>query len=215
MQIVSILYAHTYKFNMRIENYFFAKQAISIACYLITMIEIAVMIWYNCCFVCNIFNSTALPARGIIVFMPNTPWYIAGLHFECLQCGSCCSGPGEGYVWLCDEEIKLIAEKLKLENEEFRKNYTRRACGNISLNEDKETKDCIFLGKEGCTIYKVRPNQCRTWPFWDSNLDSIDSWNYAAQRCPGINRGRLFNYEEIETIRKSRNWWNDRQAKDL
>jgi hypothetical protein len=42
------------------------------------------------------------------------------------------------------------------------------------------------------------------WPFWPSNLASADAWNKAAQRCPGINSGRLYSFEEIERIRKKK-----------
>jgi len=28
----------------------------------------------------------------------SVPWYGSGLHFECMRCGGCCCGPGEGYL---------------------------------------------------------------------------------------------------------------------
>ncbi len=58
-------------------------------------------------------------------------------------------------------------------------------------------------------IYSVRPNQCRTWPFWPSNLKNPGDWNKAAQKCPGINRGKLYSFEEIERIKKAKKWWQD------
>jgi len=42
------------------------------------------------------------------------------------------------------------------------------------------------------------------WPFWPSNLASAGAWNSTAQKCPGINRGRLYSYEEIEKIKKKK-----------
>jgi Fe-S-cluster containining protein len=59
-----------------------------------------------------------------------------------------------------------------------------------------------------CVIYPVRPNQCRTWPFWGSNLTSLNAWNEAVKKCGGVNRGRYYSFEEIERIKKSR-WWLD------
>ena len=80
-----------------------------------------------------------------------------------------------------------------------------------TIIEHSVTKDCIFLrkidGQKKCIIYQVRPNQCRTWPFWSSNLVSPDTWNEAAQGCPGINRGKFYSFEEIEKIKKSNKWW--------
>jgi len=55
-------------------------------------------------------------------------------------------------------------------------------------------------------IYPVRPSQCRVWPFWSSNLTTPFAWNRATQKCNGINRGRLYSFEEIEKIKKNKKW---------
>ena len=134
----------------------------------------------------------------------HAPWYVAGLAFECTECGNCCAGPEEGYIWVNDREITAIAQKLRMSEEQFIKQYTRRVGRRYSLREDPASKDCIFLvprgtGKRGCRIYDVRPAQCRTWPFWWSNLVDPEAWLCAGVRCPGINRGPLFTQEEIES----------------
>ena len=38
------------------------------------------------------------------------PWYAGGLAFECTQCGQCCAGPNEGYVWVNDAEVARLDE---------------------------------------------------------------------------------------------------------
>ena len=48
-------------------------------------------------------------------------WYAAGLHFECFQCGRCCSGPAEGYIWVSGPEIRLIAGHLNMSAGELKK----------------------------------------------------------------------------------------------
>lgn len=139
-----------------------------------------------------------------------TPWYITGLHFDCHQCGGCCSGPGEGYIWLIQAEIKFIADYLSESVEQVRQKYLRRVGPRTSIIEEAVSKDCIFAreidGQKKCAIYPVRPNQCRTWPFWAGNLQSASKWNQATGECPGINRGRLYSCEEIEKIRKQKQW---------
>jgi Fe-S-cluster containining protein len=141
------------------------------------------------------------------------PWYVAGLHFECMQCGRCCSGPSEGYIWVTSPEIELIADFLKMPVEEVRQKYLRRRGLRRTIIEQPATKDCIFLqeanGQKKCMIYPVRPSQCRIWPFWPENLANPNAWNKAAQRCSGINRGRYYSFEEIEKIRKNKKWWQD------
>ena len=142
---------------------------------------------------------------------PGTRWYAAGLHFACRECGGCCAGPTEGYIWVIDPEIERIAEHLKITPGELRRRYLRRVGLRTTIVEHRTTKDCIFLrqveGKRRCVIYPVRPNQCRTWPFWPENLSDPQAWNDVARRCPGINDGRHYSCEEIENIRKGARWW--------
>jgi len=142
-----------------------------------------------------------------------TAWYNGGLHFECAGCGNCCSGPVEGYIWITKPEIKFIADFLKTTESELRKEYLDRVGFRTTIIEQAATRDCIFLkkidGEKKCLIYPVRPTQCRIWPFWASNLSSPGAWNKAAQRCSGINRGRLFSFEEIEKLKKQKQWWDD------
>lgn len=140
-----------------------------------------------------------------------TLWYAAGLHFECQQCGACCSGPNQGYIWVTRPEIKLIADFLKVEPKQLQQKYLRRVGFRTTIIEQPVTRDCVFLrrvdGKKRCVIYSVRPNQCRTWPFWPENLVNADEWNSAVQRCGGINRGRLYSFEEIKEVKSSKKWW--------
>ncbi len=135
-------------------------------------------------------------------------WYIDGLRFECLQCGRCCAGPGEGYIWVTKAEIKLIADFLKITTTELRRKFLKRIGLRTTIIEQHTTRDCIFLqnsaGPKKCMIYPVRPRQCRIWPFWPSNLKSPSTWNETAKKCLGINRGRFYSYEEIEKIRKNK-----------
>jgi Fe-S-cluster containining protein len=147
--------------------------------------------------------------------MKNTKWYVAGLHFGCQGCGGCCSGPGEGYIWVTKPEIEIIAEFLKITVGQFRQKYLRRVGLRTTIIEHHTTKDCIFLqaGANGkhCMIYSVRPSQCRSWPFWPNNLTGPGDWNKAAKKCPGINRGRLYSFEKIEEIKRNKKWWQDRR----
>jgi len=135
------------------------------------------------------------------------PWYAGGLAFECTGCGACCAGPGEGYVWVTPDQITEIAEHLHIPEGEMRRKYVRKVRGRYSLIERDGNKDCTFLmppvnGVRKCRIYPVRPTQCRTWPFWSSNLRSPESWTLAALGCKGINQGPLHTRDEIDAKRK-------------
>lgn len=127
---------------------------------------------------------------------PSEVWYSDGLQFTCTRCGACCTGE-EGFVWLDDVEIAALAQRLQQSESDFCSTYTRRVRGKVSLKE-KPGGDCIFWSKtKGCTVYEDRPRQCRTWPFWDSNLATPEDWEETTRICPGAGSGRLFTVEEI------------------
>ena len=151
------------------------------------------------------------------------PWYAEGLFFTCTQCGNCCTGPA-GYVWINETEITRLAEHLKLTTQETLQRYCRKTAGRISLKERRTPEgnyDCIFLKelpvepggttpplrRKACSIYAVRPLQCRTWPFWRENLASPEGWNHSAKRCHGMGNGnRHFPLDVIKALRDATDW---------
>ena len=136
----------------------------------------------------------------------NQPWYAEGLAFECTQCGNCCSG-APGYVWVTDEEIIGLATAMNFENdiEAFERKFVRKVGRRKSLMEYPDG-DCIFLEEKTrrCLVYERRPVQCRTWPFWPSNLKMPEDWKETGKDCPGCDRGRLYNLDEIQIRRDSK-----------
>jgi hypothetical protein len=136
----------------------------------------------------------------------HSPWYAGGLAFECQQCGQCCAGPEEGYVWVTEADVAAIAAYLGVSAGHVMKSYVRTVVRRYSLRERPGGRDCLFLVADGgngarCAVYPVRPMQCRTWPFWACNLSDPGAWSDVARRCRGINRGKLLGREEVEAKR--------------
>lgn len=134
--------------------------------------------------------------------MAEKPWYSAGLKFQCTQCGDCCTG-APGFVWVNQEEIDAIAKNVGMEVDEFERKYVRRVGIRRSLVEFSNG-DCVFFDTDArkCSVYDARPRQCRTWPFWDSNLDTPEDWQHTCDVCPGSGQGKLYSLETIEAQRK-------------
>jgi len=130
------------------------------------------------------------------------PWYHAGLKFTCSQCGDCCSG-APGYVWVNQDEIDGMGKILGLTSDEFERKFVRKVGIRRSLTEYPDG-DCILLDPQTrkCTVYESRPRQCRTWPFWDSNLKTEADWQRTCEVCPGSGQGKLHSIEKIEASRK-------------
>ena len=145
------------------------------------------------------------------------PWYKDGLSFQCTQCGNCCTG-GPGYVWISDDEVRMLAQHLKLSIEDTVRTHCRLIDGRVSLKERKTPKglyDCVFLidytaddgqTRKGCAIYPVRPLQCRTWPFWDGNLQTEGAWKRVHRTCPGLDKGRHYSLQQIIALRDAEVW---------
>jgi uncharacterized protein len=124
-------------------------------------------------------------------------WYQEGLRFTCTGCGDCCTG-SPGYVWVNHEDVAKMAALVRLSVEEFEEQYVRRVGMRKSLIE-YDNGDCVFFDNKSrkCGVYSARPRQCRTWPFWDSNIRTPEAWAETCQVCPGSGQGRLYQLEEI------------------
>ena len=130
-----------------------------------------------------------------------SPWYQDGLKFKCSGCGDCCTG-APGYVWLKPEEIDALAGLLDMEPDVFADLYVRKIGARYSLKEFPNG-DCVFFDteKRNCQVYSARPEQCRTWPFWESNLETPEDWERTCEECPGSGQGTLYQLGQIKALR--------------
>lgn len=89
----------------------------------------------------------------------------------CEKCGGkCCTGES-GNIFASKEELEKIQIFLGLNDEEFKEKFLHKVGFRMSFKEFKfeEGFACIFFDtqKRRCKIYPLRPNQCRTFPFWE------------------------------------------------
>ncbi|HHM02807.1 MAG TPA: YkgJ family cysteine cluster protein [Caldithrix abyssi] len=123
--------------------------------------------------------------------------------FNCRKdCSRCCEING-GYVFVSEANIKKIAKFLKRSVVEIRERYTYEVKGMRSL-KDRDGQACVFLEEGKCTIYPVRPLQCRTYPFWPQNVKSTRRWRQVMEDCPGIGEGKVYDRKEIEAVFEGR-----------
>ena len=107
---------------------------------------------------------------------------------ECEACGGhCCTGES-GYIWVKYAEIEKMAAYLELTVQDFARVYLKKVKHRYSLVEKQLTVDnfaCIFFDEsmKRCSIYPVRPRQCRTFPFWEQFKNNEGE---VQKECPGI-----------------------------
>ncbi len=119
------------------------------------------------------------------------------LRFKCTQCGRCCVGGDDHFVFLCAGEAETIRDYLQLSPAWFHRRYLTRSEGDLVLQSAADGA-CVFLQNGQCRIYPVRPLQCSTYPFWPEILKSRKHWNLEAERCEGINRELVVPINKIE-----------------
>ena len=107
----------------------------------------------------------------------------------------------ENMVWP-QVSLAQMAALLDLDPQRFQRRYVRLVGIRKSLIE-MPNFDCVFFDRttRRCRVYKARPRQCRTWPFWASNLRTPETWERTCDACPGANLGPLIPLSEIQARR--------------
>lgn len=107
---------------------------------------------------------------------------------RCSTCeGNCCIGES-GYIWITSDEIEKLSLFLGKSVDEVIASDLKKVGYKYSIDEIKLDEDnfaCKFfdLNKKQCSIYEVRPKQCRTFPFWDYFKNKIEE---VKKECPAI-----------------------------
>ncbi|KPA15786.1 protein belonging to Uncharacterized protein family UPF0153 [Candidatus Magnetomorum sp. HK-1] len=105
----------------------------------------------------------------------------------CNDCpGYCCCGE-PGKIWVNAHEINQICAFLQINIIDFTDTYLNRFDNQSSIIEryTENGFECVFFDnvQKHCSIYKVRPSQCRQYPFWKHLKEQKTN---VVQECPGI-----------------------------
>ncbi len=105
----------------------------------------------------------------------------------CEACdGLCCCGES-GKIWVNPQEVLGICQFLEMNQIDFMEKHVDRIDGRISLKEaaSAEGLACVFFEttRKKCSIYPVRPSQCREYPFWNYFKNHMAE---LSNECPGV-----------------------------
>lgn len=112
--------------------------------------------------------------------------------FNCLRCGECCIGGGEG-VFLNPDDVDRLSMAMRISKRQFKDKFTFVTEGKRFL-----PFPCPFYDSNShlCTVYQSRPGVCRRFPLFPSPKRLYRSSNGApmmmiSARCP---EGRKIAY---------------------
>ena len=114
--------------------------------------------------------------------------YPTNICFDCNKCGLCC-GDTENKI----RHIILLksdAQRISVFTGQAIKQFAFKISGYkpyvYEMQKNLETKKCIFLKKNKCTIYKQRPLICRFYPFELRQEKNGKAIFKNTSECPGI-----------------------------
>lgn len=102
--------------------------------------------------------------------MKNTKKKNIILGFSCKSCGTCCKE--KGYVFFNKSDISKASKYLGITSLIFISKYLDYDDSlGYHIKVDYENR-CNFLDKnDKCLIHKVKPTQCKTFPYWKEYTD--------------------------------------------
>lgn len=82
-----------------------------------------------------------------------------------------------------------MSEFMQMPFERFTQTYVKKVGYKFSLIEKKyqEGFACVFFDEESkkCSIYPVRPKQCRDFPFWEIFKEE-EQLDFLLKECKGV-----------------------------
>ena len=119
--------------------------------------------------------------------------YPAAVRFRCIKCGTCCGNTQKKirHILLLSTEAEQIAAATSQQISEFAVEVEDKTPYSYEMKKTAEDGKCVFLEKNHCTIYSLRPLICRFYPFeFKIAANQKHSFLYTDE-CPGIGKGKM------------------------
>lgn len=118
--------------------------------------------------------------------------YPAALRFQCTKCAICCGDTQEKtrHILLLTAEAEQIAKATSQPIAKFAEPTAGKTPYSYEMKKTQENGKCLFLAKNRCTIYSLRPLICRFYPF---ELKPAANRKYTflyTNECPSIGKGK-------------------------
>jgi Fe-S-cluster containining protein len=119
--------------------------------------------------------------------------YAVAVRFRCTKCGICCGNTREKirHILLLGTEAEQIAAATSQPISEFALEVEGKAPYSHEMRKTAQDGKCVFLEKNHCTIYSLRPLICRFYPF-ELKIAANQKHEFLyTNECPGIGKGKI------------------------
>lgn len=109
---------------------------------------------------------------------------------------TCCCDTDVDSPMILPNEVEVISKKMKIEKESFSNRVDLAKINNdyslkdlYQMKRDEKTNSCVFYKNNQCTIYDIRPIDCRIFPY-DIKLESDGNYYlvyYKSEKCQIMN----------------------------
>jgi Fe-S-cluster containining protein len=94
----------------------------------------------------------------------------ATAQIDCRECAACCRN---NVIPVSEDEIARLASRLGEPPDVFRAKYVRNAAGPPhDAEQEIDASPCPFLQGNLCSVYEVRPQACRDYPYVGGDVRS-------------------------------------------
>jgi Fe-S-cluster containining protein len=128
--------------------------------------------------------------------------YPHAVRFKCTKCGVCCGNTQEKtrHILLLNTEAEQIVAATLQPISEFAVKIEDKAPYSYELKKTVEKGKCVFLKKNRCTIYSLRPLICMFYPF-ELKITANQKHEFLyTDECPGIGKGKTLSKNYFEKL---------------
>jgi len=128
--------------------------------------------------------------------------YPAALRFQCTKCAICCGNTQEKtrHILLLTTEAEQIATATSQPIAKFAEKIEGKAPYSYEMKKTLENGKCVFLAKNRCAIYSLRPLLCRFYPF-ELKMAANRKYSFVyTNECPSIGKGKTLSKNYFEEL---------------
>lgn len=129
--------------------------------------------------------------------------YPKNVVFECTKCAICCGDTETRtrHILLLTAETRQISKAISKPIEDFARKIEGHDQYIYEMKKTEKEGRCVFLNKNKCTIYRLRPLICRFYPFRLETTDGKYIFSMTNE-CHGIGTGNQLRKDYFESLFK-------------